>query len=117
MSRYGRDITSLLNQMKTMEGPDGFTDTITFKTTCRVIDKVACKLNYTPALAAQIVGRMKILISNEIYEDSPVEVDAFVDYVIDAFTAIVLGIERRYGNHAGVGFAEASASRMKIELS
>jgi hypothetical protein len=116
MSRYGNDITGLLDQMKTMEGPGGFTDTPSFKTTVRVIDKVACTLNYSTTLAARIVGRMEILISNEVYEDAPEEVDAFVDYAIDAFTAIVGGIERRYGSNAGAVFAEEAASRMSLKL-
>ena len=116
MSRYGRDITGLLDQMKTMAGPGGFTDTPSFRIITIIIDEVASRLNYSPSLAAQIVGRMNIMVSNEVFEDSPAEVSAFVSYATDAFISIVKGIEAKYGVNAGVGFAEASASRMSITL-
>lgn len=112
---YKYMLRELTEQLQAAIDTDQFANATVYVTN-ELIQAVAEKMNWTPSLSAQVVGKMEIDIDNQVLETAKDELDELIRLTVKAMGMLRDGVSRKFGSDAAHLYMQSAISRMSLKL-
>lgn len=102
-----------IEQMRSMD-TEAVKAAANFKLSCVLIRQIGIDLNMTHAAAAEIVGKMKVEVSNDTYNDDPEAWDDAARVVVGVLRSMFEAFRGEFGEATAHAYIQHAANQLSL---